>query len=344
MELARLRHVYEYDGPFATVYLEGRSPSEDAAHQTRLRWEALREKLADQDAAESALEAIDSALQNAESGEAQGNGRVLVATEAGLVLDEAWDAALGTGDAAHWTVLPELGAYVREEARSVRMLVAVVDQEGAKVRQEVVATEHVAREVEDETVQGTATEGVHKPRGGALAHKQIQRRADEALERNAEDVVARLNTISARFRPAVLVLAGEVQARTAIREQLPGELSGIMVETDAGGRDDNASAESLNEQLRQIAGDHSARNAQSRQDQLNEGLAHGHAVHGGEAVAQAAEMGAVDTLLLQDEATAAREAFLIKTCAGIDSRAGLAAKDANLNDGIGALLRFPLNG
>ena len=42
MNYSHLRTVYEKGGPYATVYLEGRSPSADAGTQIRLRWEELR--------------------------------------------------------------------------------------------------------------------------------------------------------------------------------------------------------------------------------------------------------------------------------------------------------------
>ncbi len=344
MDLARLRPVYEHEGPFATVYLEGRSPGEDAAQQVRLRWKALREELVAEGATTAALDAIESALDREEAGEEQNDGRVLVAVDAGLVFDEPWDAALGTGDHAHWTRLPELASYVRERARSVRVLVAVVDQEGAQIRQEVCAAQHTARELAVETVEGGASEGVHKPRGGALSHNQIQRRAAEAVERNVEDIAARLSTIQAQFRPRVLVLAGEVQARSALRDELHEELASLVVETGSSGRDGNASEEALAEQLRSVASEHSAEQAEARAEQLNAGLAHGQAVHGSDAVARAAEMGAVDTLLFEHDAPATREAFLLKACAETSAGVDLVPAGTNMADGAGALLRFPLNG
>ncbi|GAB2741892.1 Vms1/Ankzf1 family peptidyl-tRNA hydrolase [Salinifilum aidingensis] len=344
MDLAKLRPVYENEGPFATVYLEGRSPGEDAQQQVRLRWKGLREALAAEGATAGALDAIDAALNRSESGEEHGDGRVLVSVEDGLVLDEPWDAALGTGDHAHWTRLPELAAYVREEARSVRMLVAVIDQEGAQIRQEVCAAQHTARELDVESVEGGAAEGVHKPRGGALAHKQIQRRADEALEHNVGDIAERLSTLRNEFHPRVLVLAGEVQARSALRDKLPEELADLVVETDSSGRDDNASEEALAEQMRRIAGEHSASSAEERAEQLNAGIAHGRAVHGDAAVARAAEMGAVDTLLFEHGRPAAREDFLLKACAATGSSVDLAAEGTGMTDGVGALLRFPVDG
>lgn len=342
MDLSRLQKVYEHEGPFATVYLEGRSPAEDASAQMRLRWQALRERLADAGAPSTTQDALQAALEQGEAGEEQTNGRVLVASAQALVLDEPWDAALGTGDEAHWSERPELGALVREECRSVRMLVVVAKHQGAQIRQEIVAEQHVARDVATESVTGSADRDQHKPRGGALAHKQLQRRAEQALQRDAEDVVAELRTIEATFRPRVLVLAGEVQDRTAIRDALTERLANLYVDAERGDHQDEAAEQALAEQLRHIAEDESTRAARSRAEDLNAGLAHSHAVLGADRVAKAAEMGAVGTLLFEHDAAAEHEASLIKMCAQTSSHVDLVERGTGLDDGVGALLRFPL--
>ncbi|MBB5158458.1 baeRF2 domain-containing protein [Saccharopolyspora phatthalungensis] len=344
MELTDLRKVYQHEGPFATVYLEGRSPGDDAAGQIRLRWKSLRERLLAEGASQGAVEAIASELERGTPGEEQANGRVLVATESGVVLDERWDAALGAGDDAHWGVLPELGAYVRERARSVRELVVIADQEGAQVRQEVVAEYHEPHELDAEIVEGSADEGVHKPRGGALSHNRIQRRADEAVGRNAKDIAAHVSAVATEFRPGVVVLAGEVQARTAVREELPAQLAELIIETDRGGRDENASEEALVEELLRIAHEAEARRAERTAGQLAAGLAHDRAVAGHKEVARAAEMGAVETLLLESDIPASREAFLLNVCAETSAAVTLVPDGTGLTDGVGALLRFPVTG
>ncbi|SFT62547.1 hypothetical protein SAMN04487904_104411 [Actinopolyspora lacussalsi subsp. righensis] len=344
MDLTRLRSVYESEGPFATVYLEGRSPSEESGEQLRLRWRDLRERLAGAGAGDAVLDALEASVLNVEYGEEQANGRVLVATENdGVLLAEPWDAALGAGDAQYWTRLPELGAYVREECRSVRMLVVIADEQGAVVRQEVLAQQHHPRELGSETVEGGAETDTHKPRGQALSHKQLQRRAEQAVEHNVEDIVARLRTIEAEFRPRLLVLAGETQARTMVRDKLTERLAELHVDADRGGNQDEAAEQALTEQLREIAEKESARNAQERAEQLNAGLAHGQAVHGDHPVARAAEMGAVDTLLLEYGTGTEREAFLLKACAETSARADLVESGTGLAEGVGALLRFPID-
>lgn len=350
MDLSVLQSVYQHEGPFATVYLEARSPSEDAAQQTRLRWNALRERLESAGADGTALDAIGAELEGATPGEEQTNGRVLVAASgAGVVLDDAWDAAMGAGDDAHWGVLPELGAYARERARAVRALVVRADQQGADVRRMVVAERHQPRGLSEETVEGSASEGVHKgvhkPRTGALRQKAIQRRADEVVQQNAKEMAEHLRHTVASFRPEVLVLAGAVKARTALQDELPGEVAQLVVETDSGGeRDERASDEALEEELLRIAGELSQRDAEERVGQLDEGEAHGRAVRGDARAMRAAEMGAVDTLLLESGASTPREALLLKSCAGTNASLALVPEDTQLIDGVAALLRFPLEG
>jgi hypothetical protein len=339
MQLSRLRPVYDNQGPFVTVYLESRSPAEDAPTQTRLRWQDLRKILVDDGAEAVALDAVESALVGEKAGELQADGRVLVATTAGVALDTPWDAALGTGDMAHWTAAPELGAYVREEARSVRLLVAIAEQQGAVIRQEVATSEHATDETSS-TVKKATPHGTHKPRAQGLSHDRIQRRVDQSMQYDARTIVEHLNQIAPEFDPDLLVLAGEVQARTEIRDQLPADLAELCVEAERGGTDDDAAEEALAAELRQIASEHSERRTTAQNDQFQSAKAHGLAREGRNAVAQAGERGAVDTLLFDYDIPVAGEAELLRTCAATDAHVDLA--DTDMAEAVGAVLRFEL--
>lgn len=339
MELASLRPLYEAEGPFATVYLEGRSPSEDAREELRLRWRALRERLESQQAPEGALKALDDALAASLAGEAEANGRVLVANAGRVVLDAPWDAALGTGDGAVWQDLPDVGSYLREYMRGIRELVVVASQTAATLRQEVVAGQHDPRTAAQDEVQGSAYEQVHKPRGQAYAHNRIQRRADEAVSQNAKDIVERVRKIASEFRPHALVLAGEVKGRQAVRAELPDELARITVETDNGGPGE-ASGATLQDDLLRIAREENERAAEQRSEQWQVAMSHELAARGAYDVAHTAEMGAMQTLLLEPGVSATREAFLIKLGSQTNATADLVAEGTGLDDGVGAILRY----
>lgn len=270
--------------------------------------------------------------------EVQNNGRVLVANAAGVLLNTDWDAAIGAGDAAHFTEEAELGAFARERARSVRMLVAIADRTGATLRRVVVADEHEVDELGEQNVTDVADGSVHKPREGALSHNQIQRSADEATKQNLREVAKQLDDIATTWSPDVVVLAGEVQGRTELRDELSGALSDLAREAESGGTDDDAAEEALANELRTIASDVASDRAQELTERYEYAAAHDQAVEGAEQVARAAEMGAIETLLLEYNRAATYEAEILGASVRMDAQLGLIEKQ--VEDGIAAVLRF----
>ena len=337
MQLNEIRHVYDGQGTFVTVYLEGHSPSEDAQQQVRLRWESLRDQLSEEGASDSAPSSLDEAVLGAEPGEVQSNGRVLVVNATGVILDKAWDGALGAGDAAHLGEEPQLGAFVRERERSARLLVAVADQHGALVRQVAVSESHTV-DTRAEGVVSSDSDSVHKPREGALSHKQIQNRADEVVKQNVRDVADHLDRVAKAWKPDLVVLAGEVQGRTALRDELSSALQDAYVEIDSGGVSDDGAEEVLADELRRLAAERSDEAAQQRAEQFSAAQSRGLALEGSSRTAQALEMGAVETLLLEYDRTAEREAELLAASVRTDAEAALT--DSQLADAVGAILRF----
>lgn len=338
MRLRDVRAIYDSEGPFATVYISGRSPAEDAEQQVRLGWNELRGQLASEGADETILDSLDKAVIADDFGEARADGRILVANRSGVLLNEAWDAALGAGDAAHFSDQPELGAYVRERARAVRILLAVADQRGAVIRRVVAAEQHSLDERGERNVRAASDESVHKPRKGALSHKQIQHRADEAVKQNAREVAEYLDRIAGEWHPDVVVLAGEVQGRSALRDELSESLVQLYREADSGGLGDEGAEEALTEQLQTIAAEVSEDRAQQLTERFQEARAHDRAAEGAAPVARAAEMGAVETLLFEHDRSAPDEAALLAASSRIDADVGLVTSE--VDDAVAAVLRF----
>ncbi|MCF6521650.1 hypothetical protein [Streptomyces sp. JJ36] len=345
MELSSLAALYAEEEPFATVYLEGRSPGEDAADQVRLRWENLRGRLAADGATEAALAAIDEALSREKAGEEQTDGRVLVASGSGrLALDEPWDASLGAGDGARWGPLPELGPYVRQAAEAARVLLVVAAQEDAQVSTLTVTADHHYEELAQVSFQGSAAEGPHHPREGALSHRQIQRRADEAVKQNAKDIAAALTDLSGRHAPDLVVLAGEVQGRSALRSQLPAALPAPVAETDRGGAVDDRAREALDEEVLRLVTEHVEQRLADNASRLREAQGHDNAVEGGEQLLQAAGTGALETLVLEAGTAADHEARLLQGAAQSGTTLELVPHGTGLKNGSAGILRFSPRG
>lgn len=339
MKLDELRPTFEAQGPFATVYLESRSPSADAGRQLRLRWEELRDDLKEQGAEDDLLSAIDGVLLDDDTRtEAHTDGRIVVANASGVLLDEHWDAALGTGDSAHHSEVPELGTYLREKNRLVDVVLVVADQTGAVIRELTIGEEHVTSQSAETQISGDEDESIHKPRGQALSHNQIRRRADEIIKDNARDVADFVDDLVTGRSPDAVVIAGEVQGRTAVKAEFSAQVNEIVHEVTEGGIVDEAAEEALEVALRSLASDLSRDRMKEAEESLSQGLAHALAVEGRTEVAKAVERGAVDTLLLNRDTVAADEGRLIADA--VRSSAELRLVDADISDGVAATLRF----
>ncbi|MET7638131.1 hypothetical protein [Streptomyces sp. NPDC005438] len=345
MELTALKPLYTEGDHFATLYLEGRSPAEDADDQVRLRWNTLREQLASEGAPQTTLDAVDQALTDHRPGEKQTLGRVLVVSDQGQpLLDELWDAALGSGDSAHWKPLPQLGAYVREAAQTERVLLIVAGQQETQLSELLVSPAQAPREEAREELRGSAVEGPHHPREGALAHRRIQRRADEAVRQNAKDFASAVVDTLRDFPPDLVILAGEVQGRTALLDQLPSHLREQVVETARGGATDQGAREALEEEVLRLVAEASERRLEENLSRLRQAVEHGDGVQGDDKVLQAAETGALDTLLLEEGASARREAQLLKEAARTGASLALVPEATGLPQGSAGLLRFSPTG
>ncbi len=338
MKLDELRPVFDAQGPFATIYLEGRTASADAGQQLHLRWEELREGLAGKGADEGVLSSVETALLGEAETEVHSAGRIIVANASGILLDEHWDAALGTGDAAYLGDVPELGTYLREKSRLVDVVLVVADQKGALIRNLTIGEDHVTSQTEETQVTGDEEENIHKPRGQGFSHNQIRRHADELIKENARDVADFVDDIVTKRSPDAVVIAGEVQGRTAVKAQFSAPVNDLLHEVSEGGIVDEAAEEALDDALKSLAAEISRQRMKDAEESLSRGLAHAQAVEGRSEVAKAVERGAVDTLLLSRNTVPQEEGRLVADA--VRSSAEVRLIDADISDGVAATLRF----
>ncbi|MFC5141259.1 hypothetical protein ACFPK1_23685 [Actinomycetospora rhizophila] len=372
MDLSRTREIFERPGPFATVYLEAVQAGENSAKQVELRWRDLQKQLKEAGADDKTLAALDDELGGERSGSITGVGRVLVASADGVLFDDEVEAVDAAGDIAVWSPLPELGRYYRSQSGSVRVLLAVVDQTGGDLYQVIADNSEGARELDEETIKGQAIEMVHKARGGGVGNRTRQNRHEMASYENADEVVKGIRSTVKQFRPEVIVLAGEVQGRSSVRNELPGDLAEITREIEAGSRAAGASEDALEDAMLTAAGVVATERETRVRQRFEEGKGHANAVEGLEPVLEAARTGAVDTLLLvdgqeipgelyvgsspeqistdpanleemSDTEPVARpaEQVLLRAVGALGGDVQVLGGGAELQDGVGANLRFP---
>lgn len=344
MQLAALRNIFEAPEPLATVYLQAQSVTPEAEHEVRLRWDSLRQQLADAGAHEETLEALDEAVLNSDDvGTIQAEGRVLVADRNGLLLEEDFDATGDGGDQAILGPEAQLGDYLRQRLRSVRALVVLADKEGALIRREIFTSSDVLDSGPETHVEGSSHQSVNKVREGFLHHRRMQQRADDAAAQNVREVAERVRKVAASWKPDVIVVAGEVQGRKLLLEELPKDVADIAREVEAGGgiasgSSDEGGEEALLEELNALAREITIERVTETTERYGTAQGNKLAVQGAENVRRAVSLGAVDTLLLRYTQSAEDEASLLRACASVD--ASVALVGTSVEDNVAAILRY----
>ncbi|PXY34976.1 peptide chain release factor 2 [Prauserella coralliicola] len=295
MDTTRLRELVTTDGPFASVYFDDTHDTADAEKLLELRWRELRERLEGQGAERPTLDAMESAVREAAPPVGR-SGRALVAVGDRVLVDQELDEPPAQ-PIARLSRLPYVLPLAEFGERPPAHVVAVVDHVGA----DVTAVDADGNVVDEQTVEGSE-HPVHKVRGGGSAHRDLQSRAEETARHNINRVAEHVATTARRVGAALVVLAGESQARKELHDALPEQVRRVATELQTGARHQGGGNEELREQIQQLL----AKTKQARRDEVVErfraalGKRDGLAVQGLQATTTALREANVETLLVAD--------------------------------------------
>jgi peptide subunit release factor 1 (eRF1) len=299
VDVTTLREVTAREGPFASVYFDSSHDTEDAAAQLELRWRAIRNQLAEEGAREPTLAALDAAIDRepAPKGKA---GRALVASGDEVVLDERLPEP-PPREIARVAPQPYLLPLLDLAPPAVPHVVVVADKTGADL---LAVGEHGT---EQHTVQGE-DHPVHKVRGGGSAYWNIQHRVEAVVERNAAEIAQEATKLADSVGTEVLILAGEVQARTAVRTHFPPRAREKLIEVEEGARAEGGDPGALEAEVRRVLAEHAERHRRAVIDRyrLEEGRDDGLAARGLAETTAALRSGAVASLLIDADSLADR--------------------------------------
>jgi hypothetical protein len=318
MDTGSLRDLSRRDGPFVSVYF-------DSGPLLDLRWRAIRDQLEAQAAAGISLDALDVAvLAEPPPGLP---GRALIVSGDEVLLDRHLPLP-PAGYTARVSELPYLLPLVDLAEPLVPHVIVHVDEQGADLR----GVDRSGRSVAVATVGARYREGEHRPRAEELA-----------------DITEEAVRLVAWLDAPLLVLAGPVIPRRALRNVLPPSHWHLVVELDTGHRSsvDDLGVERAIQHLASRGNQDERRDAVTRFRDESTRLT-GLAVHGLRAVTAALDAGSVDTLLLSgplvgdriDERTG-RRADEVLPHAAVSTGADivLVGGDLRLHEDVGALLQ-----
>ncbi|QIS20948.1 peptide chain release factor 2 [Nocardia terpenica] len=264
MGITSLRELTGRKGPFGSVYFDSSHETEDAARQLGLRRRSLDEKLSAAGAPASMIRALDGAI--AEGPAPRGRaGRALIA-DAGTVLVDEQLLAPPPRETVRVSPLPFLLPLLELRTPRVPYVLVAVDRVGADLR-----GDDGFGVVHRDTVQG-ARHHVHKVGGGGWAHWSLQHRVEDVSRRNTDLVANATVRLADEVGAQVVVLAGEIAARSALRAALP-ESRWHIADVDTGGRAAGIDSVAMDEQIDRILRTEAEHRRQTTRDRFSAELA-----------------------------------------------------------------------
>jgi hypothetical protein len=281
-------------GPFATVSVDASRDEPDAAREIELRWQAHARRLADLGAPDAVVKALGEAV-TAPHGRAGDVGQLLVATADGIALDLVLPRP-PVRESASWGPVPQLLPAVRALNGRLSYVLAEVDSAGGAI--------HVVTpwgEAASEEVRGDH-DVLHRVPGGGWSHRRYQRRVEDSVARNADEVARALAAIVREHRPDLVLVGGEEKAVTDLLDQSPGEVTGRVHRVHRGSRAPGAGNEARDAEVAELVARHARERraavldrftgAEARQEAAAQSLPD---------VVAALQRGQVDELLLVDD-------------------------------------------
>lgn len=302
MDLTWLHDVVTHTGPLAAAHVDETRSDETGLHEQELHGQAALEQLRQAGAPDKAVDAVASRIGPV-AGQAGDQARHVVATGDGEVLLDVMVPHRLTQDSASWGLVPSLLPLLLGLDAAVAHVLVVADHSGA----DITVVDSLGRQVGEVEVEG-GHDVLHKFKGGGWAHRRFQQRVEDSFERNADAVVEQLTRLVERHHPEVVLVCGDVRARSLVRDGMRHDLQDKVRVIDGGGRADGVDPDAVTAEVEQVLREVRLSRMADAVADLQRGLGQGTLAATGRAqVVAAARLASVQTLLLlsegRDEAT-----------------------------------------
>jgi hypothetical protein len=236
MDLGFLGPLYERQGPWASVYFDTTTASEDAAARQKLNAKSAREQLKRAGCDEATCRAVYEWLVALPRGRKPA-GHAVFATHGEVVLDTELTAQPpGGGPLVAWQPLPRTGPLVELANGDPPGLVAYIDRKGADFELTGARGDEAAGSVAgaDWPLRRTPT--------GDWSERHFQTAVENTWEQNAAEIADELRRRWYASGAELLILAGEARERNSVYEHLPLEVRERTVQAEHGVRADSPAA------------------------------------------------------------------------------------------------------
>ena len=305
MDLGFLRPLYESDGPVASVHLDTSRDTTDAAKRIELRWRHLREELAALGTDEATLDVLEEAVGEGSSRSYGDHGQALYASQ-GRLLGAHTLSEPPRQDRASFLPIPDALPLAIDRGRRLPYVLVALDRIHAKIfaypdhptEKPVVERSTEGYDLQDLQAQGRIYPGQRGDAGGRRADTHT---AQELWKENTGRVADLVREAVHKVNAAVIIVGGDDEAISYLRDNLGPRRLTIPIKVVAGGRGGPDAEERLHEAaeecLREVVRDE----LHEALEDYHSKLAHDQAVQGTEPTLPMLSEARVDTLLLGAE-------------------------------------------
>jgi hypothetical protein len=299
------RDLYRRPGPFASAYIDVTRAHEDAVHKIELRWKDLAAELYEQGADAQTVAAIEQVVLEP-TGQPGPTGLAVFASN-GQVRLSATLPDMPRESIGRWAPLPHVMPLLAQAPDLVPHVVVELGKTSATVLG--VDSAGQARTAADERGE---EEDTHKPRGGAASHLGMQRRTEEQWKQNVRSFASTVERVVSELHAELLVVSGDVQARTLLLDELGGRSRDIAVEIDGPNPDDDTTTEGIDDEVSRLVAERAAQQSREVLDSFAtaRGRDTGLAATGVPEVVRALQQGQVETLVLVDDPSSTQELWV----------------------------------
>lgn len=335
-------------GPFVSIYIDNSHNTEDAIKTHELQWRAVQDKLREQGAPDELIAKVPELAQRGGTPVGE-RGRALIFNQDGIVVDDELPVVPPKPD-VRFSIMPHLLPLFEFGAPQQHILLAEVDREGVDVS----LIDEYGHAIDFDTENAT-NHPIHKAQvGDRFSWARVQERTEEMIERNYRDTASYLTEVVREMKPSMLVISGEVQARTGIERELPEDVKRVTHVVPEGGRADGADQSRLADAITELVQQQRTERVAEALERfrIESGRSSGYAVDGMRTIASNLQQGNVDVLIVArptdetqpapaDTDTREEDALIAATIHQGGEVIVCKKEDVQFSDGFGAILRAP---
>lgn len=292
MDTTFLKPLYEAQGGIVSVYIDTEDITAQADHVIGTRWKQLRKRLHADGADDATLDAIEAGV-GSDRGRPRPPGQAIFAADQRVVLMEELRRPPAEDDSRIATLPHTLPLLTRRSGRAP-WIIAFAARTGTDFEVWDASGRLDTRRFDGET------DYAHRVKTAGASEWRLEHDAQEVWSANAKLAAEHLAHLADRYRPDLIVAAGDAHGRTLLADHLGAPWRGRTVVLPEGSRAAGADRDRQREAAESIAAEleHEARTAVM--ERYRRGLVDGGAVEGLAETVDFVRRGEVDTLLLHN--------------------------------------------